>query len=601
LLAQLVAQLALCIKPVNELLHHKNLSCLMGSGVSRAATRWGENKRRRALLLLYQCSDHTFLDAVLQELELDAKEQLQWLEKWAELLGNSGLQLGLTEFLDGFGLDDTVWSHRIFALLDINFTGTVSFKDFLVVIHRLLMHDKHNSLEVAFRIVTRRGIAGFDPAVSCIDTIDMRAFIEDRYPRLQQAAAHKRADEILKLMDEDDSGAVQFSEFLAFADTNLVFATLSQAVLAPLRTALFGEAYWVATTRKLREKSAGSTAAAAANPYLRSMFVEPQHAPALTRQRSNVVALAAQQSSAASTASNSSAGALTTSSSVGRGGRRLKRASVAVKIALALRSDGSKPRTVQHSSTSTAAAVAVAAAPVQQRGALIRSVSSLKEEVTAATLATVAGALQATLHAAIVFKRSAARQRTATTAAASSTAGERQLTTTAPATAAGAEFSDALVPYSNASLHALARAASSRQLALVQQQQQLAQATAAAAAVEAMHIEYHARLDALCAALAPGPDGYDYSRDFPKTAKQQARAAAAVAAECARALLVHQPGLQALASGKQRGGRQARGQMSQQDKLTQGLVDAFAADYCAAVMAQQKAHNVPTRLLAVPQ
>jgi hypothetical protein len=61
----------------------------MGSGVSRAATRWGENKRRRALLLLYQCSDHTFLDAVLQELELDAKEQLQWLEKWAELLGNS--------------------------------------------------------------------------------------------------------------------------------------------------------------------------------------------------------------------------------------------------------------------------------------------------------------------------------------------------------------------------------------------------------------------------------------------------------------------------------------------------------------------------------
>jgi Ca2+-binding EF-hand superfamily protein len=591
----------------------------MGSGVSRAATKWGENKRRRALLLLYQCSDHTFLDAVLQELELDAKEQLQWLEKWADLLGNSGLQLGLTEFLEGFALDDTVWSRRIFALLDINFTGTVSFKDFLVVIHRLLVYDKHNSLEIAFRIVTRRGIAGFDPAVSCIDTIDMRAFVEDRYPRLQQVAAHKRADEILKLIDEDDSGAVQFSEFLAFSGTNLVFATLSQAVLAPLRAALFGEAYWVATTRKLREKAASSTAAAT-NVYLRSMFVQPQQqqAPALTRQRSNIAAGAAtQHSSNMSTASNSSAGALTTSSSAGRGGRRrLKRASIAVKIALSLRSDGAGPRAVQQRKAAAAAvgaAAAVAPVPAQQRRVQISSVSAFKEEVTAATLATVAGALQATLHAAIVFKRSAVRQRTATAAAASS-AGERQLTTTTTAaaadTAAGAEFSDALVPYgaTAAPVHAFSRAASSRQLALVQQQQQLELTAAAAEALEDMHLEYHARLDELCAALAPGPEDYDYSRDFPKTAKQQARVVAAAAAESARAdtngvqlaaLLVHQPGLQVL--GKQRGGRQARGQMPQQDKLTQGLVDAFAADYCAAVIGQQRAHNVPTRLLAVPQ
>jgi Ca2+-binding EF-hand superfamily protein len=519
----------------------------------------------------------------------------------------------LTEFLDGFGLDDSVWSRRIFALLDINFTGTVSFKDFLVVIHRLLMYDKHNSLEIAFRIVTRRGIAGFDPAVSCTDTIDMRAFIEDRYPRLQQAAAHKRADEILKLMDEDDSGAVQFSEFLAFADTNLVFATLSQAVLAPLRAALFGEAYWIAATRKLRQKAANSTAAAT-SVYLRSMFVQPQQALALTKQRSNTIALATQLSSNASAASTSSAGALTTSTGVGRGGRRLKRASIAVKIALSLRSDGARSGTAQqHNAAAAAAAAVVAVAPAQQRGVQISSVSSFREEVTAATLATVAGALQATLHAAIVFKRSAARQRTATAAAASSV-GDRQLTTTttAPATttAAGAEFSDALVPYSaaTAAVQALSRAADSRQLALVQQQQQLEQSAAAAEALEAMHREYHARLDALCAELAPGPEGYDYSRDFPKTAKQQARALAAAAAECARAdtngvqlaaLLVHRPGLQAL--GKQRGGRQARGQMSQQDKLTQGLVDAFAADYCAAVIAQQKAHNVPTRLLAVPQ
>ncbi|CAM9790270.1 unnamed protein product [Hapterophycus canaliculatus] len=81
--------------------------------------------------------------------------RLSWLERWQLMDDDGSKLLDYTEFLQACGLPDSMWSWRMFNLLDKNF------------------------VEVTFRMCSRRG-ATWDPKQSVLDEKDIRLFVEDR-------------------------------------------------------------------------------------------------------------------------------------------------------------------------------------------------------------------------------------------------------------------------------------------------------------------------------------------------------------------------------------------------------------------------------------
>ncbi|KAG5177882.1 hypothetical protein JKP88DRAFT_248481 [Tribonema minus] len=219
-------------------------------------------------------------------------QQAKWLDRWPQL---DASYITVRDFLSMLALPDTLWSRRLFDLVDVNFTGCVAFNDFVTGTYRLLLLDRHNLLQTAFRVLSRRGAAGFNAAVTVLDHKDARTFAALRYPRLSAAAAARRGAAILAALDEDGSGGVSFAEFAAFGARNPVFLALAHGLLSAARRAFLGGEHWAAETRRLKRAAPGE------HPLISALFVDPAAVAAAA------AALSAKRAAAAATAAAAAA------------------------------------------------------------------------------------------------------------------------------------------------------------------------------------------------------------------------------------------------------------------------------------------------------
>ena len=194
---------------------------------SLSASLVGQNsdrQRHRALLLRF---GHDPLLQVFGTLQLNFADQLRLLNKWNVMLQHAEV-MNYDQFLLIFALPNDLVTQRVFMLLerDASLSGTLKLSHFILISHRLLVLDQQNALEAAFRILSRRGAIDFDAALSCLDPVDVRTFVLTRYKELDSEAVQVRTEQIMQTLDEDGSGAVQFTEFTQFAATNPVFLTM---------------------------------------------------------------------------------------------------------------------------------------------------------------------------------------------------------------------------------------------------------------------------------------------------------------------------------------------------------------------------------------
>jgi hypothetical protein len=72
------------------------------------------------------------------------------------------------EFHDYFGLDPSIWSHRLYEIFNQDFNDCVPFKDFLHTVWQVLVFDRENTEKLAFQLLSRRG-ATFQIESTCLD------------------------------------------------------------------------------------------------------------------------------------------------------------------------------------------------------------------------------------------------------------------------------------------------------------------------------------------------------------------------------------------------------------------------------------------------
>ena len=178
-------------------------------------------------------------------------ERLKWLDAWSQLDRNASNSIDFAEFCEFFELRETLWSQRLFATFQPSFEGTIQIREFITHAWTTCNTSPLACQFLAFRLLSRRGDQ-FDARYSCLDIVDLRTMLAERYA-LKRVAAKKKGVMICRFIDTDGSGAIGFEEFQQFGALNPVFLACAHLHQQQLRRKLFGVRYWERQTKRRKK------------------------------------------------------------------------------------------------------------------------------------------------------------------------------------------------------------------------------------------------------------------------------------------------------------------------------------------------------------
>ena len=220
---------------------------------------WGIALSRRLDRARFLASKYEDYDgearAVFVEFGVKDAGRAAWLLAWARLDTACEDSVLFPAFCKHTGLPQDVWSKRLFALFAPEHErGVLRLRSFLRQIWTLCLfsrrtrrlqyplftvplllcvcwgimsriyHSRFRSVDreacevLAFRLVSRCGDQ-FDERYSCLDELDVRHFVLERYA-LGPRSARKKSTRVCRFVDRDCSGGINFAEFQAFSADN---------------------------------------------------------------------------------------------------------------------------------------------------------------------------------------------------------------------------------------------------------------------------------------------------------------------------------------------------------------------------------------------
>ena len=150
----------------------------------------------------------------------------------------------------------TTYSHRLFEIFDQDFNNNVPMKRFLATVWDILVFDRDNTEQLAFRLFSRRGTT-FSVEVTVLDQEDFKLWVGQRYKSMKQkevspqdasralppphaavgdeaepplsplpppsSQVNKTSRALFRHIDIDCSGGITFQEFSEFCRSTPVF------------------------------------------------------------------------------------------------------------------------------------------------------------------------------------------------------------------------------------------------------------------------------------------------------------------------------------------------------------------------------------------
>jgi Ca2+-binding EF-hand superfamily protein len=184
-------------------------------------------------------------------LDASNSEKQRWLALWLELDEDRNNKMSSKEFRSYLNLDDSIWSHKTFAVVNSTVTGVANFSEFLQFCVHYLVIDSDHSIEFSFRMIS--GLSNTLKGKTVLSQNDIKVFVNQRY-YLKHSTARKRATELMQQMDTDSSGGLDIIEYSAFSKNNPTMLKFTQVIISHLRKSIFGVDYWRGKSRILRSK-----------------------------------------------------------------------------------------------------------------------------------------------------------------------------------------------------------------------------------------------------------------------------------------------------------------------------------------------------------
>ena len=193
---------------------------------------------------------------ILKRMMIRSKpEKWQYVRLWMDLDDKRRNRVSYDRFCKYFRFAADPWTRRLFDLVNVSLTGTLSFYDFLVFSEKYLTIDKGRTEEFGFRMFSRRG-QQFKKKFSVLDLEDMRLFLKYRFKINEPKELSKIALDVFEYVDSDGDGGLFFDEWQEFNIRNWVFVRFFHCYLTHMRKVIFGVKYWVEKTRAVKSKHA---------------------------------------------------------------------------------------------------------------------------------------------------------------------------------------------------------------------------------------------------------------------------------------------------------------------------------------------------------
>lgn len=211
---------------------------------------------KQTILRLSSDSAASRVNACFKQMHvLTRAEKKQWLKLWCEMDKTLSNRVPFRTFMTYFNLTDDTWSRRVYDIMNAGLNGSLQFEEFLGFCANYCYIDKHKTIELSFRMISRRG-ATFKPILSVLDLEDMRQFVRFRFKMKEPAAIQKRALDVINYIDADGNGSIYLDEYEAFTQRNPVFVRFTHVWQQHLRKCLFGIKYWVEKSRHIKADNA---------------------------------------------------------------------------------------------------------------------------------------------------------------------------------------------------------------------------------------------------------------------------------------------------------------------------------------------------------
>ena len=197
------------------------------------------------------------LHSVLHRMKIESNERTAWMKWWLSMtIKDDDHRVDLAAFRLNFRLDSSIWIERLFEIMNYDLSGRASFAEFLEFCSRYILVDKISTVELCFRLLSRRG-TNFMIDFSVLDSDDIETYLHERYTIGQPVKLKKMAEDVLRAIENcaglvDNSGAIMFGDFIKFCEVNPVFVRFTHRIQIHLRNALFGLPYWIERSRKVK-------------------------------------------------------------------------------------------------------------------------------------------------------------------------------------------------------------------------------------------------------------------------------------------------------------------------------------------------------------
>lgn len=202
------------------------------------------------------------LHNLLHRMRIGSSEKNLWMKWWLQMtIKDDDHKVDLTAFRLSFRLDSSIWIERLFEIINFDLSGRASFAEFLDFCYRYILVDKISTLELCFRLLSRRG-TNFIKEFSVLDTEDIETYLIERYTTSQKGKLKKMAQDVLKAIENcarlvDNGGAIMFEDFVKYCEVNPLFVRFTHRIQTHLRNTLFGLPYWIERSRKVKVTQAG--------------------------------------------------------------------------------------------------------------------------------------------------------------------------------------------------------------------------------------------------------------------------------------------------------------------------------------------------------